>query len=141
MYHDHLTFLFSNHQREETSSSTNYDENESMEATSESYTEEEEVEIDDKQQIIVEVPERLQTRKRKANNTTENGVECVSVSASCSSAVKAIDEDEAFLWSLLPSMRKLTRDHNFQFRIEVMQLLQKYKLQTQMQKLQSSFNQ
>lgn len=138
MYHDYLLFLLHNCEKEETSSPFC---DESMEAT-ELYTEEEDIEIDDKKQITVEIPankSQSKSRKRKAISDDENGIES-NASESCSSSFKVIDEDEAFLWSLLPTMKTLNRDDNFQFRIEIMQILQKYKMHSKMQELQSSLN-
>lgn len=132
MYHEFLLFLLSNYEKEETSSTCD----ESMEAP-DSYPAEEEVEIDDKKQIIIEEhrPQLIPRKRKAAPIELENGAESPS-----GSGFHVVDEDEAFLWSLLPAMKKLNRDDNFQFRIEVMQLLQKYKMQSKMQELQSSLN-
>lgn len=138
MYHDYLLFLLANYEKEETSSTCD----ESMEA-SESLPDEddEEAEIDERKQHAVEVVEIKShpvARKRKAARIEpENGVESASASGS---GLQMVCEDEAFLWSLLPTMKKLSRDDSFQFRIEVMHLLQKYQMQSKMRELQSSLN-
>lgn len=129
MYHDYLLFLLSIYAKEEPSSAND----ESMETT-ETYVAEEDIEIEDKK-IIIELQEKVPPqengRKRKAvleKCDAENGFQ------------PQMDEDQAFLWSLLPTMKELNREDNFQFRIDVMQLLQKYKMQSRMQELQSSLN-
>lgn len=135
MYHDYLLFLLANYEKEETSSTCD----ESMEA-SESFPADEEVEIDEKKHIVgvLENKPHPVARKRKAAPVEpENGVDSASASGS---GLQMVGEDEAFLWSLLPTMKKLSRDDCFQFRIEVMQLLQKYKMQSKMRELQSSLN-
>lgn len=112
-----------------------------MELT-DAYIDDTEIETDDKK-ILIEVQEKQPTpppipqtsKKRKVVIETDN-----LASSSSNGLQSPINEDQAFLWSLLPTMKKLNREDNFQFRIEVMQLLQKYKMQSRVQELESCLN-
>lgn len=64
--------------------------------------------------------------KRKKNSNVDQEIVNAIRSSSPLRKEQSIDEDHAFLLSLLPTLKKIPEDDKMDFRIEVMQLINKY---------------
>lgn len=69
----------------------------------------------------------LAQKKKRPRDRDHNDVDKALIRALQTPQPHQPDEDEAFFWSLLPSVRTMTQDDKLQFRVDVLQLIQRCK--------------
>lgn len=115
VYHNYLLFLYPTVKKERILSSF-------AEDTEEGY------DVGEPKTEYRPISHERETRRTRKRNMDETAIKAPEATRAVSQQKEA-DEDESFFLSLLPSVRGLNQDDKLQFRVEVIQLLQKFKRQ------------
>lgn len=119
LYHEHLLFLLAILQKAETEESFHSNAEEGSEIGEDSSQMH-----SDKGDDNIQKVKQPTLKKRKGMDDVEKAI-IKALENTQTPSEKEVDEDESFFSSILPSVRRLSPDDKLQFRVEVMQLLQR----------------